>query len=97
MQVVKVEATEESVASQELHTLTMHCLRSIQGLAITLDRNRQGDGGEKRNGPKFGRYLPQTIPFQKDAANDSQKMGQRQAFADHLCPSGHAAKRKHES
>jgi len=70
---------------------------SIQGLSITFDANGQDDESKERDLPKLERDIDDAVPFQKNASNDAEKMSQGENFADHLSPTRHAAKGKHET
>lgn len=51
---------------------------SIQRLPVPLYRYDKCDRHEKGNGPEVYKDLRQTVPFQENAPDDTQKMGQRQ-------------------
>src|SRR6516225_2257409 len=68
----------------------------IEGLAIPGQGDNQRDGSEETDGPDIRDNVLQAIPLDHDAADDAQKVRQRQNFANYLRPARHAAKWKGE-
>src|SRR5205085_9040412 len=69
----------------------------IQGLPVTFDADRQNDESEECDLPKLEADIDDAVAFQKNAANDAQKRGERESFSYDLGPTRHAAQRKHET
>ena len=69
----------------------------IQGLPVTFDTDRQNNESEECDLPKLEADIDHAVAFQQNAANDAQKMSERESFSNHLGPTRHAAERKHET
>ena len=54
---------------------------SVERLPIALDANGQHDDREERDLPKLQADIDDAVPFQENAADDAQKMGERKNFA----------------
>src|SRR5256885_8003739 len=69
----------------------------IQGLPVTFDPDRQNDQSKECDLPKLEADVDDAVAFQENAANDAEKMSERETLSDHLGPTRHSTKRKHET
>src|SRR5512133_2481718 len=69
----------------------------IQGFTVPFHADGQNNNREQYDLPELQEHLGKAVPFEENATDNPEEMGERQNFADELCPFRHAPEREHES
>src|SRR5205085_8158072 len=94
---LKIATTDQPIFSPTSSGRLSVAITLIQGLSVTFDADRQNDESEECDLPKLEANIDDAVAFQENAADDAEKMSERKTLSDHLGPTRHSPKWKHET